>query len=206
MSALLFTCLLAVGCIAENPQKGLERLMKGNDRYVHDQLEHPNRTSERREAVVSQQCPFAVIVGCSDSRVAPEIIFDQGVGDLFVVRVAGNVVGPLELDSVEYSVLYFNSSVVLVMGHENCGAVSAVVKGTTQDIEAVAQLIEPAVREVKKTNPSNLIEAAIKANAIRVKNELLKSSVIQRLVKEKKVEVYAAYYHLQDGKVELLKE
>ena len=186
------------------PQLALKRLLKGNDRYVHDMLEHPNRTSERREATASKQSPYAIIVGCADSRVSPEIVFDEGVGDLFVVRVAGNVIGPLELDSIEYSALYLNSSIVLVMGHENCGAVEAVIHNKTQDIEAIAELIEPAVQEARKSSPLHLLEASVKTNALRMKECLLKSPVIQKLVAAKKIEVRAAYYNLQTGDVEML--
>lgn len=189
---------------AMTPQLALKRLLKGNERYVHDMLEHPNRTSERREATVAKQFPFATIVGCADSRVSPEIVFDEGVGDLFVVRVAGNVIGPLELDSIEYSAIYLHSSIVLVMGHENCGAVDAVIHDHTQDIESVAELIQPAVQEARKSNPPNLLEASIKANAIRMKDYVLKSPALQKLIKDKKLDVRAAYYNLQTGDVEML--
>ncbi len=204
MHKILFALLIFVGSLVE-AQEGLDRLMQGNERYVQDDLQHPNRTLERRQAIVSMQEPFATIVGCADSRVSPEIVFDQGVGDLFVVRVAGNVIGPLELDSIEYSVLHLHSSIILVLGHENCGAVAAVINGTVQDIENVAELIQPAVQVARKKNPSNLLEASIKANAIRMKDYLLKTPVIQRHVANKDLEVYAGYYHLESGVVELLK-
>ena len=93
--------------ISEESREVVTRLLEGNRRYVNDLLEHPNHSQDRRQAIVSKQTPFAIILGCSDSRVSPEIIFDQGVGDLFVVRVAGNVVGPIELDSIEYAALLF---------------------------------------------------------------------------------------------------
>lgn len=186
-------------------EQGLERLMKGNQRFVRDALEHPNRTTERREAVVSLQEPFAVILGCADSRVAPEILFDQGVGDLFVVRVAGNVVGSLELESIEYAVFYLHSSVILVLGHENCGAVHAVLEGTTKDIEDLAKLIDPSVQEVKKQNLPDPLEAAIKANARRMRDNLRRAPSFQKLIQEKKLEIQAGYYHLQTGEVEILK-
>ena len=184
--------------------QGLSRLLEGNARYVQDRLAHPNRTSERREAVVCKQSPFAIIIGCSDSRVAPEILFDQGVGDLFVVRVAGNVVGPLELDSIDYSALYLHSSVILVMGHENCGAVEAVVQGKTKDIKAVAALIDPVVQEVKKDKSKDFLSTCIKKNALHVRDFLIKSPIIQELIKADKIEVHAAYYNLQTGAVEIL--
>jgi len=203
----LLTTLFCVSLISPLCAKeSLKKLMDGNDRYVHDKLEHPNRTSERRDALVSKQEPFAVIVGCADSRVAPEILFDQGVGDLFVVRVAGNVIGPLEIESVEYAAVYLHSSIILVMGHENCGAVNAVVQGTTKDIEAVAALIQPSVDEARKENPHNkdLLSASVKKNATHMKEVLLKNAVLQKLIKEGKIEIQAAYYNLQTGAVEIL--
>ncbi len=200
LTALFCASLISPLAAGEN----LKKLMDGNARYVQDKLEHPNRTSERRDAVISKQEPFAVIVGCADSRVAPEILFDQGVGDLFVVRVAGNVIGPLELESVEYAAVYLHSSIILVMGHENCGAVGAVVQGTTKDIEAVAKLIQPSVDEAKKENSKDILSASIKKNAIHMKEELVKNPVLQKLMKEGKIEIQAAYYNLQTGAVEIL--
>ena len=178
--------------------------MQGNQRYIQDALQHPNRTPERREAVISKQEPFAVIIGCADSRVAPEILFDQGVGDLFVVRVAGNVVGPLELDSVEYAALYLHSSLILVLGHENCGAVNAVIQGTTQDIESIAVLIDPAVKTERAKQSPNLLEASIKQNALNMKAYLLSTPTIKKLVEAQKLTVHAGYYHLQTGAIQLL--
>jgi carbonic anhydrase len=182
----------------------LDRLVQGNKRFAEEKLEHPNRSAERREAVESKQEPFAVIVGCSDSRVAPEILFDQGVGDLFVVRVAGNVVGPLELDSIEYSVLHLHSSVIMVMGHENCGAVDAVIQKKDQTIEQIAELIAPAIADVKKEKPKEYLASCTKANAIAVRNYLVKTPIIKKLMDEKKVEVVPAYYNMTTGYVEIL--
>lgn len=198
--------ILSLPGFSMTPQEALDRLMEGNERYVHDALEHPNRDLVRREAIVSKQTPFAAIVGCSDSRASPEIVFDQGIGDLFVVRVAGNVIGPLELDSIEYSVIYLHSSVILILGHEDCGAVTAVIQNNTKDIEAVAKLIGPAVQEAKKSKANALLERAIKINAMRMKAVVLQSPAIQKYIKDKKVEVHAAYYNLQTGAVELLTE
>ena len=202
---LLLLSILTGGSLmaAEN---GLELLMEGNRRYINDMLEHPNRSAVRRQAVIVKQEPFAIIVSCSDSRVSPEILFDQGIGDLFVVRVAGNVIGPLELDSIEYSAIYLHSSIILVLGHENCGAVKAVIEGNTKDIESIAKLIEPTVKKEKKNSSSNLLERSIKANALNMKNYLQKTPVIQKLINDKKIEIYAGYYNLQTGLVELLNE
>lgn len=183
--------------------KALQTLIEGNQRYVKDQLEHPNRTSERREAITHTQKPFAVIVGCSDSRVSPEILFDQGVGDLFVVRVAGNVVGPLELDSIDYAVHVLGSSVVLVLGHESCGAVTAVVEDQIQTIPAIAKLIKPAVEKAKKES-KEVIKHAIFANVQMVVEQLKKKKALSSLIEKKKLQVVGGYYNLKTGKVDLL--
>lgn len=203
-----FVFLLAVfasGLLCAESE-GIERLMQGNKRYVQDALVCPNRITARREATASGQKPFAVILGCSDSRVAPEIIFDQGIGDLFIVRVAGNVIGPLELDSIEYAAIHLHSSVILILGHENCGAVNAVIHGVTEDIESVAELLKSSVEIAKTKNPINLLEASVKQNVLRMKDYLLKHPTILQLIADKKLEVYAGYYHLKTGFVELIND
>ncbi len=204
ISNFIFLCLaISTSLFAES---GLDRLLEGNKRYVNDALEHPNRTSDRREALSSKQEPFAIVVSCSDSRVAPTIVFDQGIGDIFVVRVAGNVIGPLGLDSIEFATLYLHSSTILVLGHENCGAVNAVIKGTTKDIESIARLIEPAVKKERKRDPSNLLESSVKANARNMKKYLEGRPVIKKLIASKKLDIYAGYYNLRTGAVEILKD
>lgn len=200
--AILTAVCLSTSLFAE--PKGIERLMQGNKRFTQDALEHPNRTSERREALTSTQEPFAAILSCADSRVAPEIIFDQGVGDLFVVRVAGNVVGPLEMESMEFATTGLHASTILVLGHEKCGAVNAVIQGQIADISAIAKIIKPSVKAVESKDDKDILRAAIKANAVQMKKDLLKSPRIQKLVSDGKLEVYAGYYNLASGAVELL--
>lgn len=181
-----------------DPKEVLDRLLMGNKRYAEDRLEHPNRCLFRREEIKLEQNPIAIIVGCSDSRVAPEIIFDQGLGDLFTVRVAGNVVGPIERDSIDFSVRYLGSSLVLVLGHESCGAVTAVFNGKTEDIEEIASLIEPSLEGATD------IESAIIAN-VRSMVEYLKSTpFLKEQVEAKKIEIVGAYYHLGSGIVEIV--
>lgn len=189
-----------------SPGEDLKRLIQGNKRFVNNASKHPNRSEERRKEIASKQLPFAIIVGCSDSRVSPEIIFDEGLGDLFVVRVAGNVIGEIELESIEYSALYLNSKIILVMGHENCGAVNAVVQNQTTDIKEIAEFIEPAVLKAEKSGTNDLLERAIKMNAVNMKNFLKTSPNIQKLIQDKKIEVYAAYFNLKTGVVEILDE
>jgi carbonic anhydrase len=201
--AAVFCALLQISLYGVTPDQALQTLMEGNQRFSKDKSLHLDRTSERRQELLSKQTPHATIVGCSDSRVAPEIVFDQGIGDLFIVRVAGNVVGPLELDSVEYSALYLHSSIVMVLGHENCGAVNAVIGGNTKDIEAVAELIQPAA-DATKMQKDNRLENTIKINAKMMADQLRNSPVLAGLIAKKKLTVVAAYYNFHTGKVELL--
>jgi carbonic anhydrase len=185
------------------PKQALKQLVEGNTRYKQEKLLHPNRSKEARICSANGQNPFAIILGCSDSRVSPEIIFDQGIGDLFVVRVAGNVVGPVELDSIEYSALYLKSSIIMVLGHQNCGAIQAVINGQTQDIEAVASLIAPSL-ELARTQKGSLIENTVKDNVLYVVDMLKKSPSLAKLIKEKKIDVVGGYYDFQTGAVELV--
>lgn len=199
-----FLCLLAIfstilGFSADN-SPAIQRLKRGNSRYMKDESTNPDRNAFRRNEVAAKQSPFAVIVGCSDSRVPPEIIFDEGIGDLFTIRVAGNVVGPLELDSVEYATEYLGASFILIMGHESCGAVTTVLQGDLDDIEDVAQLILPAVQGIAPNN----VEAAVKANVRSGVNYLKQTTSLKRLLSQGKLEIAGAYYHLKSGFVEFL--
>lgn len=200
----LFACALGFLHADEtSPEKSLRFLIEGNGRFSTDKSLHPDRTSERRLETSQKQEPFATIVGCSDSRVAPEILFDQGIGDLFIVRVAGNVVGDLELDSIEYSVKYLHSSLILVLGHENCGAVQAAVNGVTDDVENVMKLIEPAVKKSAKMK-GNRLENAIKTNVQLVVDQLKNTPIVREFIDKKKLMVVGGYYNFHTGKVQLL--
>ena len=187
---------------AATPESALQQLIQGNQRYMQDQLSHPNRSAERREALLNTQFPFATIVGCSDSRVSPEIVFDQGVGDLFVVRVAGNVVGPIELASINYSIDALGSSLILVLGHENCGAVKAVLAQKTANIEPIASKIEAALKEPLKFS-ENPLENAIKLNVYAVVKQLRTNALLSTWIDQKKLQVVGGYYNLSSGKVEI---
>ena len=186
------------------PNEALKRLMEGNKRFTEDKTTCPERNQMRRAATVVSQRPFAVVLGCSDSRVPPEIAFDQGIGDVFVVRVAGNIVSAVELDSVEFSALHNNSSVVMVLGHENCGAVNAVLENKTQDIESIANLIQTGLTRFNPKHQRLSLTSAIEAN---VKNSVLlikQSPVIDKLIRSGKLMVVGAYYDLKTGAVRIL--
>jgi carbonic anhydrase len=187
----------------DSPGEALQALIEGNQRYVAGKLLHPNRSAEARMAVKRGQRPFAAILGCADSRVSPEIVFDQGIGDLFVVRVAGNVAGPLELDSLEYALDHLGAVLILVVGHESCGAVDAVMQGKADDIEAVAALIEPAVSR-SRDQAGDRLENAIKANVQDVVQYLKTTPVVSQLISQGAVDVVGGYYRLGSGRVEFI--
>ncbi len=189
---------------SETPESALERLKEGNERYQECKLLHPNRCQESRNASLQGQKPFAAILGCSDSRVSPEIVFDQGIGDLFVVRVAGNVAGGIELDSLDYAADVLGCSIILVLGHQNCGAVEAVIQGKQALIEDVAALIEPSYQAVKN-KAGNRNENLVKANVRAMVERIKESDNIRQLMKDGKITVIGGYYHLESGEVEFLK-
>ena len=188
----------------------MQRLMAGNARYVSARATHPNLDAARRQLVASGQHPFASILACADSRVAPELIFDQGLGDLFVVRVAGNVVDDAILASIEYSVIHLGSTLVMVLGHERCGAVKATVDAlaghpSEEDadtrIGALAKLIAPAVKAVP-INTVDVVDSAVSLNATNTAVEIFAGSrPLRERVLAGKLRIVSARYDLDDGRV-----
>ena len=189
---------------AQTPDKALKRLQEGNQRFVKEALLHPDRTADRRLTLTEGQSPYAVIVTCSDSRVVPEVIFDEGLGDLFVIRVAGNIIGSTELESVGYAVGHLNPQIIVVMGHEKCGAVEAVMEGQTEGVPIIAALIDPSVRKARSMHPRDLLRLSAELNAQRMRTLLLKSEAIGKKIQAKSIAVYGAYYNLQTGVVDFL--
>lgn len=188
---------------AEDP---LERLREGNQRYVTSTTVCHEDWAAKRMAVAQGQAPFAIIVTCSDSRVPAEIIFDQALGDLFVIRLAGNVVDDFAIGSIEYGTSILGAKFVLVLGHSNCGAVDAVLKGLKFDnhIQSILDRIKAAVSSTKSKKGDSL-ETAIKANVKNVRDSLrLSKPVLAKLVERGELRIVGGYYDLKSGKVELL--
>ncbi len=196
---------LAVLLLAQevNSTQSLNCLIEGNKRFAAGGALDPDQTGARRKETAERQNPFAIIVGCSDSRVPPVVVFDQGIGDLFTVRVAGNVVGPIEFDSIDYSAEYLHTPLILVLGHENCGAVKAVLQGQTKDIEEVAKLIAPAVKQAQKVAGDRL-ENAIKINVQMVVQRLKERPILKKLIAKGELDVHGGYYNFHTGLVEIL--
>lgn len=188
--------------------QALEKLKDGNARFVSGDVEHPNQSAERRAEVVSGQHPFAIIVGCSDSRVPPEIIFDQGIGDIFVVRTAGQVMDDAALGSIEYGAEHLGVPLVVVLGHDSCGAVAATIEGgeAPGHIASLVEAIQPAVDEAKKeASEEELLNASIDINIKNVVDQLETSEpILSELVKKGELTVVGARYHLDSGEVEIL--
>ena len=188
--------------------QALARLMEGNRRYVRDKEQHPDETLARRRELQDGQHPFAVILSCSDSRVPPELIFDQGLGDLFAIRVAGNIVGDDELASIEYAVEHLHTKLIVVLGHEKCVAVTAAVQGENEPghLKAVLSAIQPSVDETRNI-PGDKVHNCVLANARRVSRQIRESEpVLRELVENGSVRVVAADYALASGKVTILQD
>jgi len=184
----------------------LERLKQGNERYVNSTTVCQEDWSAKRVALAGSQEPFAIIVSCSDSRVPPEIIFDQTLGHLFIVRVAGNIVDDFAIGSIEYGVSVLGAKLIVVLGHTNCGAVDAALKGMKFDnhIQEIVNDILPAVAATKG-KPGNPLELATKQNVRNVEETLKKSRpVLAKLFGEGILKIEGGYYHLETGKVEFL--
>ncbi len=193
------------------PDEALQRLIDGNARFAAGKAGHPNQDTVRRTALAEGQTPFAVIVGCSDSRVSPELVFDQGLGDLFVVRVAGNVVDADVGGSVEYAVGHLHTPLVLVLGHQKCGAVMAALLPQSQrvketrDIQAILNQIQPALRNVDShLSEEQRLAASIEANARQSMKILAALPKLSRSVADKSLRIACAVYELSTGKVNLL--
>ena len=185
----------------KDADNALQKLKDGNDRFVNDKSELINVTKERRDQLKDGQNPYAVVVSCSDSRVTPNIVFNAGLGEIFDIRLAGNVVDDDALGSIEYGVAHENAPLIVVMGHESCGAVTAAynkyTKGTAVEgnIEEIVEEIEPSIGKDKT------LDDAIRTNVTNVANEIKNDQIIKKLIDSGKVKVVEAYYSL-DGKVE----
>ncbi len=187
----------------------LEALQQGNQRFATARMTHPDQGPETRMRVSEAQRPFAVVLSCSDSRLPPEVIFDQGLGDLFVVRVAGNVVDAVGLGSIEYAVGHLGTPLIVVLGHSNCGAVSATLEALQPPfeqphgaVESLITAITPAVA-IAETKPGDLLENTIRANAEQSRNQIMASHELKGALDSGALKVVTGYYGLVNGIVGL---
>lgn len=183
-------------------------LMEGNKRFMSGKTKSRDLVAIREKLTQSQH-PQAVVLTCSDSRVSPELLFDQSLGDLFVVRSAGNIADAIGVGSIEYAVEHLGSSVLVVLGHTKCGAVTAACSGEkmpTPGLQAIVDKINPAVEKVKgSAKPDDLVEAAIVENVHQSARDVVASSkVLQHFIEDGKLKVYEAEYQLDTGEVKKL--
>jgi len=189
---------------AINAEKSLEMLIEGNKRFLEKSPSTPDH--ERRIESLDGQHPFAIVLCCSDSRVPPEIIFDKRIGDLFVVRVAGNILDDNVLGSIEFAVEHLGSSLIVVLGHQKCGAVISATKDiqVQSHIQSIFNAIKPAVEEAKNQS-GDLIYNSVRNNIQITVNKLrLSDPVITKYLQNESLKIVGAYYCLDSGKVEFL--
>jgi len=194
--------------------EALNRLETGNSRFLSEPRKHRPRDEQRFAEMAESQEPFAIILGCSDSRVPAEIVFDQGLGDLFVIRVAGNIVAPSQIGSVEFAAEQFGTRLVVVMGHSRCGAVKATIdelhrpsKDRSPNLASIVDRIRPVVEPLldfeDSTNPDRLLDMAVRANIRASANQLRHGSkILENLIENEGLLVVGAEYCLNTGKVE----
>ena len=198
-----------------SPIDALKRLQEGNRRFViGDRGDRSLTDQARRKELVADQNPFAIILGCSDSRVPAEIIFDQGLGDLFVIRVAGNIVAPSHIGSVEYAAEQFGTQLVVVLGHTYCGAVLATLadlarptENRSPNLRAIVDYIRPSVAELMETDMRHdqeaLVHHAVRANIRTSVNRLRHGSkILEEMIADNGLVVVGAEYSLETGRVE----
>jgi carbonic anhydrase len=199
-----------------NPDEALQRLQAGNRRFAAGEVAHSAERTGRRGELVDGQQPFAIVVGCSDSRVPAELIFDQGLGDLFVIRVAGNIVQSSQIGSVEFAATKFGTRLVVVLGHSGCGAIEATVQqlqtagdSPSPNLRSIVESIRPGVEDLLTgelaEKPDLLLKRAVRAN-VRTATERLRrdSQIIEALERDDGLKIVGAEYSLQTGLVEFL--
>jgi carbonic anhydrase len=188
------------------PDQALTKLMAGNARFVAQKRTTPNQAKERLLEVAEGQAPFAALLSCADSRVPAEIVFDQGLGDLFVCRVAGNIATSEQIGSLEFGTAVLGAKLIVVMGHTACGAVKATIEGgrLPGQIGSIIDNIQVGVERARNNPGTDKLATAIKANASYQVELLKRSTLLGDLIDDKQLKIVAAYYDLNTGKVEIL--
>jgi carbonic anhydrase len=195
----------------KTPKAALARLRAGNRRFVADKSRHPRQTSRRVHALAAAQDPFAIVLGCADSRVSPEVVFDQGLGDVFDNRVAGNIVDDLLLGSIEYAVEHFSPPLLIVLGHERCGAIvaslEAIESGATAPghIGAIVEALRPTLEPVL-SSPGDQVENGVLANIRAQRTALVRrSEIVREHVESGAMAVVGARYDLDTGRIKFVR-
>ncbi|MEV7885821.1 carbonic anhydrase [Streptomyces sp. NPDC002817] len=200
----------SVGARPDSPSGAFTRLMQGNRRWVKGTLLHPDQDPRRREAVAEEQKPYAVVLSCIDSRVPPELVFDTGIGDLFVIRTGGQVVAPVVTGSVEYGPLTAGTPLIVVLGHQRCGAIKAAYKAmhdrTTLpgNLQAISESLRTAYEATVAQKAADPVDAMIRIHARQTAAALRTNTSLSPLAEEGDLAVVSAYYSLDTGRVDVL--
>jgi len=202
-----------------NADNALQKLVEGNQRYIEGTADGAELTiTTRRQDISDGQNPFAVILGCSDSRVPPELVFNRGLGDLFVIRVAGNIVAPSQIGSVEFACQHFGTQLVVVLGHSHCGAIKATVNALMGDpdqlspnVASIIDRVTPAVHPIVKHNQfvdkDDLIHQAMRANVEQSVNGLqMRSRILRGMVDKGQIKIVGAEYSIETGIVDFYQD
>lgn len=195
-----------------SPQEALQKLIEGNKRFAINESIHPNRCDETKNALIKEQKPFVAVLSCSDSRVPVEIIFDAGLGDIFAVRTAGHVLSSEVMGSLEYAVNALGVKLVMILGHENCGAINQAINiynnkqydSLSQNLQSILNHIYPALEKVNKED-DDFLNSAVKSNIFYQLEDLKqKDTYIKQKVDAGEIKLVGAMYSLRTGKVEIL--
>lgn len=190
-------------------EESLRRLLEGNHRFAQGKPIHPNRDASRRLEISQAQNPFAIVLGCADSRVPPELVFDCGLGDMFVFRTAGHAVDGAVLGSLEYGVNVLGIPLLMVLGHTQCGAVIAAIETTKgaqiagSDLAALVEKIRPAVQHAEGLD-GELLDNAVRANVEMVVNEIKATGLFSQAISQGRLQIVGACYDLSLGAVDLI--
>lgn len=197
-----------------SPQEALEKLIEGNKRFANGDSQHPNRCDETKNALLKQQKPFVAVLSCSDSRVPVEIIFDAGLGDIFAVRTAGHVLSKEVMGSLEYAIRTLGVKLIMILGHENCGAIRTAVetyqnKGydeLSENLQSILNHIYPAIEQTVCEN-DDFLNSAVKSNInYQLEDLKKKDDYIKQKVENGEIKLVGAMYSLATGKVEIFDE
>ncbi|RAM48984.1 MAG: carbonic anhydrase [Hapalosiphonaceae cyanobacterium JJU2] len=191
--------------VSLDPDAALQKLMAGNQRFVKHKPEYPDQTQARLQEVAQAQHPFATILSCADSRVPAEIIFDQGIGDIFDVRIAGNIAIPEATGSIEYAVALLNTPLLMVLGHERCGAVTAAVQNEVLpgDISTFVKAIKPVVQKFKDQS-GDMVDKVVVANVHYQIERLKRSPLLSERLQSGKLKIVGGRYDLDTGSVSII--
>lgn len=190
----------------EEAEQALDKLMAGNENYLSGSIKPNVGASLRKDLAENGQHPYAIVITCSDSRVPAELIFDSSLGDIFVIRTAGNVVSDFEIGSVEYGAEHLGSPLIFVLGHSNCGAVTAATEGGEVPgmIQSIVDEIEPSVQKAKDAGAEDVLSKAVELNVINSVNKITSSEIIKEFMEEGKVDVVGGVYDINTGTITII--